>query len=94
MIYYSKNVRRSDGYWRAKKAELYIWINCHVDAGHGAPTLFMTFSCAEYFWPDLKRLLEERIFAAESWVFDLDEGDSERNRAVNEYSIVVQEFFN
>ena len=61
---------------------------------HQLFSLFMTFSCAEYFWPDLKRLLEELIFAAESRVVDLDEDDSERNRAVNEYSIVVQEFFN
>ena len=93
MIYYSKNVRGSDGYWRAKKAELYTWINYHVDMGHGTPTLFVTLSCAEYFWPDLKRLLEERIYAAESRVVDLDKNDSERNRAVNDYSIVVQEFF-
>ena len=93
MIYYSKNVRGSDGYWRAKKAELYTWINYHVDMGHGAPTLFVTLSCAEYFWPDLKRLLEERIYAAESRVVDLDKKNSERNRAVNNYSIVVQEFF-
>ena len=40
-----------------------------------------------------KKTLRGAYFAAESRVVDLDEDDTERNRAVNEYSIGVQDFF-
>ena len=93
MVYYSKHVKGSDAYWRFKKAELYSWIDYHVDKGHGAPNLFITLSCAEYFWPDLKRLLEERIYVAEGTNVDLDENKTAYNKAVNTYSIVIQEYF-
>ena len=93
MIYYSKHVKGSDAYWRFKKAELYSWIDYHVDKGHGAPNLFITLSCAEFFWPDLKRLLEERIYIASGKKIDLDKNKTEYNKAVNNYSIVVQEYF-
>ncbi len=32
----------------------------------------MTLSCAEYFWPDLKRLLEHYIYITEGTKVDLD----------------------
>ena len=62
--YYSKKVRGSAGYWRAKKAELYSWIHHHVEQGHGMPSFFITLSCAEYYWPDIIRLLNERLALA------------------------------
>ena len=73
LMYYSKNISGSASYWRSKKAELYTWINHHIEKGNGPPTVFMTFSCAEYFWPDLKRLLEEYIFLCEGRKVNLDE---------------------
>jgi len=93
MLYYTQKVKGSDAYWRAKRAELYTWINHHIDSGHGAPNLFITLSCAEYFWPDIKRLLEERIFVASGERVDLDSDHTAKVKAVNEYSIVVQEYF-
>jgi hypothetical protein len=59
--YFSNKVRGSAAFWRAKRAELYSWINYHVNEGHGAPTYFITLSCAEYHWPDIRRLLEDRM---------------------------------
>ena len=56
LCYYSQNVSGSPGYWRAKRAEVYTWINHHIEAGHGPPTFFITLSCAEYMWPDIKRI--------------------------------------
>jgi hypothetical protein len=53
----------------------------------------MTLSCAEYFWPDLKRLLEEFILVAENRKVDLSLNHSELNKALNDYTLVVQEFF-
>jgi hypothetical protein len=61
ITYYSKRVRGSSGYWRSKRAELYSWINYHVSHGNGMPNFFITLSCAEYFWPDVIRLLNERL---------------------------------
>ena len=61
ITYYSKRVRGSSGYWRHKRAELYSWINYHVSQGNGMPNFFITLSCAEYFWPDVIRLINERL---------------------------------
>ncbi len=61
ITYYSSRVKGSAGYWRSKRAELYSWINYHVSAGNGAPNCFVTLSCAEYFWPDVLHLLNERL---------------------------------
>mgnify|MGYP001021091169 CR=1 FL=1 len=93
LTYYSKNISGSAAYWRSKKAELYSWINHHIEQGNGPPTVFMTFSCAEYFWPDLKRLLEEYIWLCEGRKVDLDNNYSDWNKAVNDYTLVIQEFF-
>jgi hypothetical protein len=50
-------------------------------------------SCAEYFWPDLKRLLEEYILLAENQTVDLSLNHNDLNKALNDYTLVVQEFF-
>jgi hypothetical protein len=64
LTYYSQKVRGGSGFWRSKRAELYSWINYHVKHGHGMPNFFITLSCAEYFWPDIIRLLNERLLLA------------------------------
>jgi hypothetical protein len=107
IMFYSKRSRGTDSYWRHKRAELYNWIHHHIAAGNGAPTIFLTLSCAEYFWTDMIRLLEERVWIAEGQnvddagrrchrdgkAIDFTVNVSARNKAVNDYSIVVQEFF-
>ena len=93
LMYFGKIVPGSSAYWRSKKAELYSWINHHIEKGRGAPNVFMTLSCAEYFWPDLKRLLEQYILLAENRKINLSLNHSELNRVLNDYTIVVQEFF-
>ena len=91
ICYYSKLVVGSPGYWRSKRAELYSWIQHHVEAGHGPPTFFMTFSCAEYKWPDIKRLIIDRFRCANLPVPDLEK--MSLVRLVNNYTIIVQEYF-
>ncbi len=76
-----------------KKAELYLWLSHHVKKGRGTPNVIMTLSCAEYFWPDLKRLLEEYILVVENRRVNLDLNHSELQKALNNYTLVVQEFF-
>lgn len=107
IMFYTKRIRGTDAYWRHKRSELYNWIHYHIAAGNGAPHVFLTLSCSEYFWPDMIRLLEERIWIANGSItndserrcysngtpIDLQRNRTARNKAVNEYSIVVQEFF-
>ena len=64
LIYYSGHVTESLGYWRARRAEVYTWTNHHIEAGHGPPNFFITLSCAEYMWPDIKRLIIDRFTVA------------------------------
>ncbi len=50
-------MRESDSYWQKKTSELESWIDFHISQGHGPPTHFVTLTCAENWWPDLKTLL-------------------------------------
>ena len=96
LIYFSSKIRGSDSYWRMKKSQLYTWVYWHIEQGHGAPTLFITLSCAEYYWPEIKRLLEDRIKHTKSRSSEENTSLSTKQlimKAVNQYSIVVQEFF-
>lgn len=98
---YSKRIRGSDNYWRSKRAEVETWINYHVEHGHGAPTLFLTLSCAENWWSDLKRILKEKLKCTSKHyhlINDLDSEDerkkmSARSKASVLFSVTVQEFF-
>ena len=69
---------------------MYTWINHHIKAGHGPPTFFITLSCAEYLWPDIKRLIKERLTIA-----GLDVPDMETSfvQIINDYTLIVQEYF-
>jgi hypothetical protein len=91
ITYFGFRVSGSAAYWRQKRQEVYSWINHHVQLGHGAPSLFITLSCAEYYWPDIKRLIEERYRMANLPVPDLSQPGT--SRYVNEFTLVIQEYF-
>ena len=65
----------------------------------GPPTLFLTLSCAELWWPDLQRLLAHRLIQSGLTKFKkLAEmvmmGDLNSSmKAVNYHTALVQEFF-
>ena len=61
ICYSTKLVSGSSGYYRHQKSHLSSWINHHIDFGNGPPNFFITLSCAEYYWPDLIRVVNERI---------------------------------
>ena len=99
--YAGTRLRGSDAWWRYRKHELNTWINYHLKEGHGPPTLFMTFSCAEYWWDDLLNILFDRIE---------DTNDKEKVRIcrkeptsekameakcylVDTYTAIIQEYF-
>lgn len=93
-------IRGSDGWWRARKHELDSWVAHHIERGHGPPTLFMTFSCAEYWWNDLLIFLKKRIKNTEDehLIQALNDGEDEEKRKiqaalVDKYCASVQRFF-
>jgi hypothetical protein len=52
-----RNIRTTVYSGQNSQDDLEQWINHHVSRGHGPPTFFITLSCAENWWPDLRRLL-------------------------------------
>lgn len=94
LTYYSKRITGSNPYWLQKKSELYTWLNHHVAHGNGAPTFFLTLSCAEYFWPDVIDLLKERrMIAGDTNVAGIYPGAPKLVQLVNENALVIQEYF-
>ena len=91
--YFSQRVVGSDPYWRGQRAQLNSWINQLIDWGYGAPNFFITLSCAEYYWPDITRLLGERIEIAEKRTVKLKPGDTELGKYANLFTVIIQEYF-
>ncbi len=57
--HFVRNIRGSDNFWRSKTKDIKHWITHHIARGDGTPMFFVTLSCAENWWPDLKRLLAQ-----------------------------------
>ena len=101
--YFAQKIRGSDGYWRNKTNELQSWINYHISRGHGPPTHFMTLTCAENWWPDLRQIytdLEEiaessrRQITKEAQSTLLKERDQRAmKRAARKHAFYVNEYF-
>lgn len=94
LTYFNKRVKGSTAYWLQQRAQVYSWINYHVEAGNGPPTFFITLSCGEYYWPDIIRLIQERMkIANDPKHVECYSGSKMLTRIINDYSIVIQEFF-
>ena len=93
LTYYNKRIKGSAPYWLQKRSEVYTWINHHVEAGHGAPTYFITLSCAEYFWADVIDLLRDRLVIAKIDPNDCKVGSPKLVQIANDYAVVIQEYF-
>ena len=94
--YYSRNIKGSDNYWRARTEELESWVNHHIARGRGPPTFFITFSCAENWWPDIRRLMAQLEDQAGNMqaARELRNGDFKTmQRTVKKYPLFVNDFF-
>lgn len=94
--YFARNIKGSDNYWRSRTDDLEQWINHHVGRGHGPPTFFITLSCAENWWPDLRRLLYqlERIAGNSNLAEAISKGGrKEMANSARKYPLFVNEFF-
>jgi hypothetical protein len=68
------------------------WIDHHIEENNGAPSLFITFSCADYQWADIFALLNNQLILVGDAAFDPD-STTYRIKACNDYSHVIQEYF-
>ena len=93
LTYYNKRIKGSAPYWFQKRSEVYAWINEHIQQQNGAPTFFITLSCAEYFWADVIDLLRDRFTHAGLDPRDCHVGSPKLIQIVNDYTIVIQEYF-
>jgi len=87
ITYFSNYIIGSPAYWRSRRHEVYTWISHHISEQHGPPNFFITLSCAEYQWPDIKRLLKDRFLNTE---IDTSSENMSWTRIINDYTIVVQ----
>ena len=90
IIYYSNKVVGSSSYWRARRNEVFVWINHHIEQGHGPPSFFITLSCAEYHWKDIERLIRDRCEKSGKPCPDFD---NNRVSIINDHAVIVQEYF-
>ncbi len=65
---FSRNIKGSDNFWRSRTEDLQHWITHHVARGYGPPTFFITLSCAENWWIDLKCLLAQLEDTAQNYL--------------------------
>ena len=94
--YFSRNIKGSDNFWRARQDDLEAWVAHHVSRGRGPPTFFMTFSCAENWWPDLRRLIAqlERHAGNDLQATKIEMNDFRAmSKSVKRYPLYVNEFF-
>jgi len=90
---FNQRIKGSTPCWFKKRCELYSWINYHVEKGNGAPMFFITLSCAEHYWPDTFRLIKEKMDFAGLDSSECYFGSKQASTLLNEYSLVVQEYF-
>lgn len=93
LTYFGNRITGSDSYWRSQRDTVYSWINFHCHMKHGLPNYFITLSCAEYHWPDIKRLVKERCKIGGIEEVDWDLETEIPSRLINELTVVIQEYF-
>ena len=93
LTYFNECIKGSSPYWFKKRQELHSWINYHVEAGNGPPTMFITLSCAELMWPDIIDAVRERMRLAGEDDSECYAGSPKLTAIMNDYAVVVQEVF-
>ncbi len=68
--HFSRNIKGGGNYWRSRTKDLQHWITHHVARDHGPPTFFITLSCAENWWIDLRHLLGQLEDSAQNYSQD------------------------
>ncbi|KAL9956688.1 hypothetical protein ACROYT_G038207 [Oculina patagonica] len=93
LLYFGANLRGTAQYWHQRWRELRALVEFMVNEKKGLPSFFMTGSCAEFYFPPLRRLLEQYILQTTGKEVNLDEDSSARYKAVQENTHVVVNYF-
>ena len=92
-LYFGANLRGTAQYWHQRRRELRALVEFMVNEKCGLPSFFMTGSCAEFYFPPLRRLLEEYILQTKGEEVNLAEDSNARFKAVQENTHVVVSYF-
>ena len=90
------NIPGCDAWWRAKTEEVHSWIEFHIGEGHGPPTHFITLSCAEFWWSDLRRIVADMEYLSgnQDQAQKIEHNDfTAISTSVRRYPLLVSEFF-
>ena len=93
LLYFGANLRGTAQYWHQRRRELRAMVEFMVNEKRGLPSFFMTGSCAEFYFPPLRRLLEQYILQTTGEVVNLAEDSNTRFKAVQENTHVVVRYF-
>ena len=84
LLYFGANLRGTAQYWHQRRRELRALVEFMVNEKRGLPSFFMTGSCAEFYFPPLRRLLEQYILQTTGEVVNLAEDSNAPFKAVQE----------
>ena len=76
-----------------RRRELCAFVEFMVNEKRGLPSFFMNGSCAEFYFPPLRRLLEQYILQTMGQEANLAEDSNARFKAVQENTHVVVKYF-
>ena len=93
LLYFGANLRGMAQYWHQRRKELRALVEFMVNEKGGLPSFFMTGSCAEFYFPPLRRLLEQYILQSTGEEVNLAEDSNARFKAVQENTHVVVSYF-
>ena len=93
LLYFGANLRGTAQYWHQRRRELRAMVEFMVNEKRGLPSFFMTGSCAEFYFPPLRRLLEQYILQTTGEEVNLAEDSNTRFKAVQENTHVVVRYF-
>ena len=93
LLYFGANLRGTAQYWHQRRRELRALVEFMVNEKRGLPSFFMTGSCAEFYFPPLRRLLEQYILQTMRVEVNLAEDSNTRFKAVQENTHVVVSYF-
>ena len=93
LLYFGASLRGTSQYWHQRRRELRAMIEFMVNEKLGLPSFFMTGSCAEFYFPPLRRLLEKYILQTTGEAVNLLEDNNARFKAVQENTHVVVSYF-
>ena len=93
LLYFGANLRGTAQYWHQRRRELRALVEFMVNEKQGLPSFFMIGSCAEFYFPPLRRLLEQYILQTTGEEVNLAEDNNARFKAVQENTHVVVKYF-